>query len=392
MNEQSPPAGHTSRHGHTVTIDLPDLAAAEEVAEALAHRGHSLIALRPQRTPGRRGTSEGIGTGEGWTVVALDEGPYPSQDEAWWHAAERREVRALARAHGGTLAGATTSLVESARGLFDRGALRYDRTADEVRAARLKALYEVVPRAAVPQPEHRLAVVHEPGGTGFPLTLPGLDRVNWAALRHAYGPAQDVPRMLQALADNDDTWDETMGELIGSVLHQGTCSTSTPVTVRFLARFARSPQLRAARRTELLAHLFYAATIDPAPVTEGREPTDASRTHRAVVAELPALLAGWSRATDGERAWLVLLATLDPAAGAPLFPVLRAFRARIGGASPVLDLALALAEPDPGAALGLAEEIATWQDGVPELLDTDEPLTIRLLNVLCLLSEGELLG
>jgi hypothetical protein len=53
--------------------------------------------------------------------------------------------------------------------------------------------------------------------------LEGLERVDWARLQHAYGPATDVPGLLRALTVVDrDTREQTLHELFGNIYHQGT--------------------------------------------------------------------------------------------------------------------------------------------------------------------------
>ncbi|MEV5888934.1 hypothetical protein [Nonomuraea fuscirosea] len=49
-----------------------------------------------------------------------------------------------------------------------------------------------------------------------------LDQIDWAGLRHAYGPAGDDPGLLRALASDDPGLRaEALGELCTNVFHQG---------------------------------------------------------------------------------------------------------------------------------------------------------------------------
>ena len=69
----------------------------------------------------------------------------------------------------------------------------------------------------------------------------GIDEVDWAALRHAYGSAEDVPGLLRGLASPDPT--ERAGALdrmYGALHHQGNVYDSTLACVPFLLTLAGS--------------------------------------------------------------------------------------------------------------------------------------------------------
>ena len=62
-----------------------------------------------------------------------------------------------------------------------------------------------------------------------------LDRVDWSALTHAYGPATEVPRHLRALRSGDvGTREAALDALYDTIWHQGTLYPVTPVAVGFL--------------------------------------------------------------------------------------------------------------------------------------------------------------
>jgi len=72
--------------------------------------------------------------------------------------------------------------------------------------------------------------------------IEGLERVAWAELSHAYGPADDVPGLLRRMAGTDETDVITaQEELRGSVLHQGGVCTATAPTVPFLGTLLADP-------------------------------------------------------------------------------------------------------------------------------------------------------
>jgi len=74
--------------------------------------------------------------------------------------------------------------------------------------------------------------------------LAGLDEIDWAELKHAYGPAGDVPGLIRALASTEpDERERAQYALYGNVFHQGSRYEATGVAVPFLARLAVDPQV-----------------------------------------------------------------------------------------------------------------------------------------------------
>ena len=82
---------------------------------------------------------------------------------------------------------------------------------------------------------------------GFPLD--GLDRVDWARLKHAYGPATDVPAMLRELAGDGEA-SHAFDELFTSLNHQGSVYSATSAAIPFLIQI-----LEDGRRSELVHFL-----------------------------------------------------------------------------------------------------------------------------------------
>jgi HEAT repeats len=69
----------------------------------------------------------------------------------------------------------------------------------------------------------------------------GLDfeAVDWAGLTHAYGGAEDVPVLIRSLVSPDPgERSQALGELFGSICHQGTVYPASAPAVPFLARAA----------------------------------------------------------------------------------------------------------------------------------------------------------
>jgi hypothetical protein len=91
-----------------------------------------------------------------------------------------------------------------------------------------------------------------------------LDRVQWHALTHADGSAEDVPELIKALYESDgETADEVLYDLYDNIYHQGTVYSASAPAVPFLAHAVRhAPN----KRAELLMFLAVLADHDPADV------------------------------------------------------------------------------------------------------------------------------
>ncbi|MGW1723514.1 hypothetical protein ACWCQK_11375 [Streptomyces sp. NPDC002306] len=88
-----------------------------------------------------------------------------------------------------------------------------------------------------------------------------LDSVPWHTLTHAYGSAEDVPDLIRALYEEDeDTVEEALRELFGTIHHQGTIYPASAPAVPFLAHAVRHAP---GRRDELLMLLAVLADHDP---------------------------------------------------------------------------------------------------------------------------------
>ncbi|MFE0519115.1 hypothetical protein [Streptomyces sp. NPDC058954] len=69
--------------------------------------------------------------------------------------------------------------------------------------------------------------------------LAGLDDIDWAALGHAYGSAEDVPGQLRTVCGLDEEARESaFRSLFGNIFHQGTRYSASPYAVPFLTRIA----------------------------------------------------------------------------------------------------------------------------------------------------------
>ncbi|OIK23665.1 hypothetical protein VT52_031345 [Streptomyces malaysiense] len=78
----------------------------------------------------------------------------------------------------------------------------------------------------------------------MPAALSGLDGLDWSALTHAYGPADDVPGLLRALCSPDaEQRHQALDALYGNIFHQGSRYPATAAAVPFLVRMAADPAL-----------------------------------------------------------------------------------------------------------------------------------------------------
>src|SRR5690606_9664181 len=87
-----------------------------------------------------------------------------------------------------------------------------------------------------------------PTSEDLPMTHPalaGVDGVDWAAYRHAYGPAEDLPALLAAAGSADPgEAGEAVYELCGTVWHQGTIYPATAPAVPFLVALGADRRTR----------------------------------------------------------------------------------------------------------------------------------------------------
>ncbi|WP_406464530.1 PBS lyase [Streptomyces sp. NBC_00111] len=73
----------------------------------------------------------------------------------------------------------------------------------------------------------------------------GIDEVGWASMKHAYGPADDVPGLLYGLASADPAERETaLDGMYGAVHHQGNVYACTLACIPFLFELAADPGIR----------------------------------------------------------------------------------------------------------------------------------------------------
>jgi tetratricopeptide (TPR) repeat protein len=92
--------------------------------------------------------------------------------------------------------------------------------------------------------------------------LAGVDEVDWHALHHAYGPADDVPNLLRLLlSDDKEVRDDAWQELYSNLWHQGDVYEATGYAVPFFLRLLQAEATPG--KGEVLAFLQAVATGVP---------------------------------------------------------------------------------------------------------------------------------
>ncbi|MFF6837143.1 hypothetical protein ACFY84_36035 [Streptomyces sp. NPDC012438] len=134
--------------------------------------------------------------------------------------------------------------------------------------------------------------------------LAGLDDVDWAGLTHAYRSAHDVPGHIRTLCGSDgEAREQAFRSLFGSIFHQGSRYSASPVVVPFLARVAVVGPAAAREDTMWLLTRLAVDWHDEYDVTTGINVTG----WRATAAERgPAELLPWceeqvAAATDADK-------------------------------------------------------------------------------------------
>ncbi|MFE0779124.1 hypothetical protein [Streptomyces sp. NPDC058861] len=134
--------------------------------------------------------------------------------------------------------------------------------------------------------------------------LAGLDDVDWAGLTHAYRSAHDVPGHIRALCGSDgEAREQAFSSLFGSIFHQGSRYSASPVAVPFLARVAVAGPAAAREDTMWLLTRLAVDWHDEYDVTTGINVTG----WRAAAAEVgPKELLPWceeqvAAATDADK-------------------------------------------------------------------------------------------
>lgn len=86
--------------------------------------------------------------------------------------------------------------------------------------------------------------------------LQGIEQVDWSTHNHAFGPADDLPRLLRDVAGGGAAADRAVSDLFGTIWHQGTVYDASSLAVPFLGELAASNDVDVEIRYLLLALIF----------------------------------------------------------------------------------------------------------------------------------------
>ncbi|MET8544683.1 hypothetical protein ABZW03_29170 [Kitasatospora sp. NPDC004799] len=199
----------------------------------------------------------------------------------------------------------------------------------------------------------------------------GLDTVDWAALRHNYGPADDVPGLLRRCAgpDPDDAADAAL-DLLNLLFHQGgwICS-AAPAALPFLVRLAAGPDVPLPSRRVAL-ELMWRLAAEAGRVAERFLDPGWRPAWERTLPEVLVLLT--DPAAEIRRDTAHLLGACDSAGELLLPPLVRCWQAEADPATR-LDLVLTL-----GLAAGrepAGPQAAEVRELLHRLLDAPEPQT-----------------
>lgn len=365
---------------------MPDRAAAERLAEALAAFGFAQVAARPL-PPQAFGPLPGMS----WEVQAVDEGRYPRSLAGYrQQGAVERRACAIARAHGGL-----PILI-----------VRFCRDVPSLQRAGPPIL-RLNPGSRPPVLLVRTLPAPPPGQLSLTPDSPvrvlirpdslGLDAVPWQQLTDAYGPAAAIPALITGLARGRRNWKSGFDDLIfNRLVHQGTCYSATAPALVALARLAESGALPAAKRRDIYLALQWSAWQSCADIIDasdaaaacGREPQPskwAAQVKEAVSSVTPGLLARWASEPSACRLALAVLAATFPDHGQAVARQMAVMADEYAGTQTgaFTRLAHQLVSRDMVGAMSTAAEIACWNDRISDTTDDEsiEP-ELRALDLL----------
>jgi hypothetical protein len=123
----------------------------------------------------------------------------------------------------------------------------------------------------------------------------GLDEINWSALTHAYGSADDVPGLLRQRASADPKEASEAGsDFFGNIWHQGTVYEATSYAVPFLVELLARPETH--ERASLVGLLASIATGSSYLEVHRAQPCFADAREQAIFEKDLAAELYWKRA------------------------------------------------------------------------------------------------
>jgi hypothetical protein len=142
--------------------------------------------------------------------------------------------------------------------------------------------------------------------------LETLNAVPWDKLGHAYGKASEVPDLIRELASPEQkVYEEAIGRLWYTVIHQGTVYSSTAYVVPFFCELLEEPEVQ--NKTELLSYLkTIAQGASYADVhVRKKEQRETLEVQELISEELSWVQAASNAVSDGYASYLRLLQTSD---------------------------------------------------------------------------------
>ncbi|MFE6973735.1 HEAT repeat domain-containing protein [Streptomyces sp. NPDC057682] len=131
----------------------------------------------------------------------------------------------------------------------------------------------------------------------------GIDEVDWASMEHAYGPADDVPGLLQGLASADPVRREAaLDGMYGAVHHQGDVYACTLACIPFLFELVADPRVPDRGGVVELLTSIGGIDVDEEDIGEAAEEADGAANYAMAAAAVSA----------GSEAFFALLADEDP--------------------------------------------------------------------------------
>ncbi len=240
-----------------------------------------------------------------------------------------------------------------------------------------------------------------------------LDAIKWDALRHAHGPATDVPAAIRALTSPEERErNDALEQLAQSIFHQGSTFDSTLAAWPFLVDVVTSSKTPLETRALLLLNMgttvFWATleedeSADESPSgASGEEDetgiADPEQAKRVVTPEFAKLLKGIASAEPAVQLTLINLCIQNPDLGEHHASELKKLREGLEGDDPMvalLDVALALFARDAEQLNTALEALFEAVPAAADRLDEEEiPLHVAAATasedaVVALLTEGE---
>jgi hypothetical protein len=151
--------------------------------------------------------------------------------------------------------------------------------------------------------------------------LERLETINWASVRHAYGPASDIPLLVRTLlSPSKDMRQQAIEELDNCIHHQGTLNEAAVYVAPFLIELLQTSETP---DKENIAATLAVLADEKLPERCSRDEFDWSQSIRTIVADHLAVLYPYLQATEPTVRWIIAYTlALFPAAKTTSLPLL----------------------------------------------------------------------